>query len=176
MDILHITLVSAKDHFVIHFVYTAAHSKPETKLTTLLWRRLCKLRVFFTCVSHWRTKLIYVSRSGLVWHLCYITVPHSLTRIQLVFFCVTSFCYRLQNLIYILIIYSEIGVALCSICSAIGPLRHSTFWIFLRGLYGLIPRKKRVRKMNGLLFSPLRNLGKRSRVFKIVVLTVLSYF
>jgi hypothetical protein len=50
MDIMRIKLVSAKDNVVVYFVYTAAQTKPETKLATLLWR-LCKLRLFLTCLS-----------------------------------------------------------------------------------------------------------------------------
>jgi len=51
MYVMHIKLISAKDNVVIYFVYTAADTKPETKLATLLWRRLCKLRLFLTCLS-----------------------------------------------------------------------------------------------------------------------------
>jgi len=46
MDILHIKLVSAKYKVVIYFVYIAAHTNPETKFTAMLWRRLCKKRLF----------------------------------------------------------------------------------------------------------------------------------
>jgi hypothetical protein len=51
MNMLHIKLVSAEDNVVVHFVYTTAHTKPETKLTAMLWRRIWKLRPFFTCLS-----------------------------------------------------------------------------------------------------------------------------
>jgi hypothetical protein len=49
MGILHIKLVSAKDNVVIYFVYTAAHTKPETKLTAV--EMTMQIKAFFTCLS-----------------------------------------------------------------------------------------------------------------------------
>ena len=134
-----------------------------------------QMKAFFTCLSL-RNKLIYVSRSGLLLHLCYITVPHSVTGIGLVLFCVTSFYQRLQDLFCILTIYSDSGVALYSICSAIGTLRHSIFWIILMDLGGLIACKTRVGTMTGPLSFLLPNLGKSCTVFKIIVLSVFVIF
>ena len=46
IDRRNIKLVSAKDNVIKYFVYNAAHTKPETKLSAIRWRLLRKLSLF----------------------------------------------------------------------------------------------------------------------------------